>query len=187
LESYVRLHPNRWDIADLHKPFKNAMKFAVPVFSDSHAIRCELATEVLRSYGTLKLQVTGSSMLPSVFPGDILIVERAQAASTREGDIVLVGREGRLFAHRLMGKQGGRPSNILTRGDSMATADAPVDEEQLLGRVSFIVRNGKCIEPRRTLRISERAVAALVQRSDVAARVVVSVHGLRQDASNQVS
>ena len=62
-----------------------------------------------------------------------------------------------------------------------------VTKRNLLGKVSFIVRNGKCIEPRRSLRVSERAVAALVRSSDIAARVVVGVHGMRQASQLQSS
>lgn len=156
-------------------------------FSADHAVKCELAAEVLRSTGTLKLQVTGWSMLPSVFPGDTLIIERQDDAA-RNGDIVLVGRQGRLFAHRLVGKAGGTKRNsITTRGDSMASADPPACEENLLGIVSVIVRNGKHIRPRRTLRISERALAALIQHSETAARVVVGVHAFRQRSQDPKS
>lgn len=120
-------------------------------------------------------------MLPSVFPGDTLIIDRTDPAAVRDGDIVLVARNGRLFAHRLMETPAGTGAgSITTRGDSMALADPPVSENNLLGRVSFIVRNGRCIEPRRTLRVSERALAALVRRSETAARFVVGVHSFRQ-------
>ncbi len=152
-----------------------------------HALKCELAAEVLRSTGTLKLQVTGWSMLPSIFPGDILIINRRDEGA-RDGDIVLVGRQGRLFAHRLVGKDGGtKPKCITTRGDSMASTDPPACEDNLLGIVSVIVRNGKDIRPRRALRISERALAALVQRSETAARVVVGVHAFRQRSQDPKS
>jgi len=44
-----------------------------------HALKCELAAEVLRSTGTLTLQVTGWSMLPSMFSGDMLTIQRPDA------------------------------------------------------------------------------------------------------------
>src|SRR5579885_1120567 len=111
------------------------MKPSSPVPSESHSLRCELATEVLQTSGKLILQVTGWSMLPTIFPGDTLIVERCSASSTREGDIVLVSRDGRLIVHRLLGKtcEANRSSSIHTRGDSMPTVDPPVKERQLLG------------------------------------------------------
>ena len=39
-------------------------------------LKFDLAVEVLRSFGTAKLPVTGASMLPSFWPGDILEVHR---------------------------------------------------------------------------------------------------------------
>ncbi len=150
-----------------------------PVLDETHSLKCELAAEVLRSSGNLRLQVTGWSMLPTLWPGDILMFERVDPALLSEGDIVLVDRDRRLFAHRLVAKNL-QNSGILTRGDAMRAPDPRVDEKKLLGKVSFILRNGRCIEPRKTLRVSERAVAALVQRSEIAARVVMGVHNLRQ-------
>jgi hypothetical protein len=108
------------------------------------------------------------------------VIERVSGDAVSEGDIVLFGRDRRFFVHRIVTK--GKPQNtvLVTRGDAMPTADPPVPESDLLGRVSFIVRNGKCLKPSQSRRFPERAVAALVQRSTFAARVVVGVHGLRQ-------
>ena len=154
---------------------------------DSHSVKCELASAVLRSSGKLRLRVTGWSMLPSILPGDTLVVESAKKSTISEGDIVLFGRDRRLFAHRLIAKSDSPlNSEILTCGDAMPQPDPPVGERELLGRVSHVVRNGRCIEPSRKPGVSQRAVAALVRRSQLAARVVVGMHGLRQIASDQV-
>jgi len=147
----------------------------------AHALKCELAAESLRSSGTLRLQVAGWSMLPSVWPGDTLVVESVSSNAVSQGDIVLFGRDRRLFAHRVVAKGSAPGGAILTRGDAMPAPDSPVSDKELLGKVSFIVRNGRCIEPSRSLRISERAVAAFVRSSEIAARVVVGVHGMHQD------
>jgi hypothetical protein len=152
--------------------------------NEVHAVKCELAAEVLGSYGALRLRVTGWSMLPTVWPGDTLVVERVDPASLNEGDIVLIGRGRRLFAHRLI-KTSTAESGVLTRGDAMTTPDPRAEEKEVLGKVSFILRDGRCIEPRRTLKASERAVAALVQRSEIAARLVVGVHDLRHPKADQ--
>jgi len=157
-------------------------------FDDAHALKCELAGEVLRSSGTLRLQVMGWSMLPSVWPGDTLVVESVNSNAVSIGDIVLFGRDRRLFAHRVVAKRSrSGDSQVVTRGDAMPGVDSPLSEDELLGRVSLIVRNGKCIEPSRSLRFSERAVAALVRGSEVAARVVVGVHGMRQASQDSSS
>lgn len=172
---------NRWVVAKLPGLSKKSVKS--PAFSDAvgHTLRCELAKEVLRSSGTLTLQVTGWSMLPTIFPGDRLVIERNSGESPRNGDIVLVSRDDRLFAHRLV-RKGVMDDRlrVWTQGDSMVAPDPPVDEDKMLGKVSAIMRDGKRIRPRRTLRIFERAVAALVQRSDMAGRVVVGVHSFRR-------
>ena len=152
-----------------------------PVFDDVHALKCELAGKVLRSSGTLRLRVMGWSMLPVVRPGDTLVVESADTSAVAKGDIVLFGRDRRLFAHRVVSKRmKSGDSRVVTRGDAMPAPDPPLAHHELLGRVSFIVRNGRCIQPRRNLRFSERAVAAFVRSSEIAARVVVGVHGMQQ-------
>ena len=153
-----------------------------------HALKCELAGEVLRSSGKLRIQVTGWSMLPSVWPGDTLLIERISGAHVAEGDIVLFSRNRRLFAHRVVGKNSGAQNiQIITKGDGMPRPDAPVTGGELLGKVSSILRRGKSIEPRTSLGFPERAVAALVQRSSSAARLVVGVHEMRPTQQEQVA
>jgi hypothetical protein len=148
--------------------------------SESHSLRCELAAEVLRSSGSLRLRVTGWSMLPTIWPGDTLIIEHTEGAII-PGDIVLFQRERRFFAHRVV--EAGQGSPTVTRGDSMPKCDGPVPARDLLGKVRFIVRNGKLIEPAKSLGLPERAAAALLQRSERAARVAVTLHNLRQPAT----
>ena len=163
---------------------------SAPILGEANAVKCDLAGEVLRSSGTLRLRVTGWSMLPSVMPGDTLVIERTSGNAVSEGDIVLYGRDRRLFVHRVVAKGSLNDQTIVTRGDSMPHPDPPVSEQDVLGRVAFILRDGKCVEPMRTLRLPERALAALLRRSTFAARVVVGVHGLRQtfrDASRVIA
>jgi signal peptidase I len=148
---------------------------------NAHSLKCELAGEVLRSAGSLRLRVTGWSMLPTVWPGDTLVVERAAAGDVVDGDIVLFSNGRRLVAHRLVARNGeAGVSTIQTQGDALPHLDSPVPGENLLGKVSFILRNGRRISPGKDLRLSERAIAALFRRSPRAARVVVGVHGLCQ-------
>jgi signal peptidase I len=146
----------------------------------AHALKCELASEVLRSSGKLRLQVTGWSMLPTIWPNDTVMVERVEPCAVSAGDIILVGRDRRLVAHRVVAKAGDRKeTEIITQGDGMAHPDPPVAGADVLGRVSFIVRDGRCIEPDKKIGLPKRAVAELVRRSNSAARVVVQVHGMR--------
>jgi len=116
-------------------------------------------------------------MLPTIWPGDTLLVEQVEFSPVAEGEIILFRRERRLFAHRIV--RSGR-FDILTRGDSMAAPDLPVDRDEVLGRIVSIIRNGKRFQPRTSLRVHERVVAGVVQHSDLAARVLVGTRGLLQ-------
>jgi hypothetical protein len=157
------------------------MTFTSQPFDATHAVKCELAADVLRSSGKLRLRVTGWSMLPSIWPGDTLIIERTESLAVSEGDIVLFARNRRLFAHRVVtgavadALTADAPA-IVTRGDAMRQPDLPITDRDLLGKVVMIERNGRALEPKRNLRFPARAVASLVQHSDTAARVVVRVH-----------
>lgn len=153
------------------------------VLDEAHALKCDLAGEVLRSSGILRLRVMGWSMLPSVWPGDTLVIEPIISDGVLKGDIVMFSSGRRFVAHRVMARR--RDSGdwrVQTQGDAVPSPDSPVDQGHLLGKVSFILRKGKCIEPRRNLSFPERAAAAVFQRSAFAARVVVGVHGLRQSS-----
>lgn len=141
------------------------------------AIGCDMAAEVLRDYGTLRLGVTGWSMFPAVCPGDILTIERMEISSASKGHIVLFRRGRRLFAHRVIEAATHQTgSRLLTRGDSMGTPDEPVSKDQFLGRVTALVRDGRSIDIRKDSRFLNRFISTLVQRSKFASRVLIGVH-----------
>lgn len=147
----------------------------------------QLASDVLRGSGRLHLRATGRSMLPRVRPGDTLVIERARSCELSTGDIAVFNSGSRFVAHRVVatGVAVGE-RKIQTQGDAVLLPDSPVSEREVIGKVSLIVRNGREIEPSRSLRLSERALAALVRRSDIAGRVVVGVHGLRRAVLDSV-
>ena len=136
--------------------------------------KCELAGEVLRSFDSLRFAATGWSMFPTVWSGDTLVVERVSSDRFRVGDIALVGREGRLCAHRVVSLGQGSGNRFwITQGDAMATPDRPVIESELLGRVTELVRSGKSMAVSAKLSAIERLVAQIIRRSAFAARVFV--------------
>ena len=151
------------------------MMVAEPALDQGHSLKCDLASEVLRTSGHLRLQVNGWSMLPSIWPGDTLQLERTRRGELRAGDIVLFLRDRRLFAHRILTTG---PDTVTTRGDAMAQPDPAVGEDPLLGRVAYIVRDGKCIEPSKSLSLSQRVVAGVARSSGLGGRVIVGIHGL---------
>jgi signal peptidase I len=145
-----------------------------------NALKGELAGEILRRFGTLRLQVTGQSMLPSVWPGDVLIIKRCFFGEVSPGDIVLYARERRLFAHRVIGAGAGLDEPYLvTQGDASPTPDSPISAAEFLGRVSQIVRAGKCLEPAPVLSFPNRLVANIARYSTILARLFVYRHVTR--------
>jgi signal peptidase I len=116
---------------------------------DSH--KHSLAAEVLRNTGKLRLVARGHSMLPALWPRDLLTIEATTFDRVDPGDVVLFAREDRFFIHRILRRwdtQSGssRPS-LVTRGDSMPQADTPVLPEELLGRVISVERRADRIFP----------------------------------------
>jgi signal peptidase I len=146
------------------------------------AVKCELAAEVLRAFGTLRFTATGWSMLPAIWPGDTLLVDRVSSDQVRVGDVVLVGRDGRLCAHRVVraaAEDAGKP-HWITQGDAMPAADRPVNGDELLGRVAHVIRAGRLVEVPAKLSVGERLTAGIVRRSVPAARALVYLHRVIQ-------
>lgn len=154
---------------------------------EESALKCELASEVLRSFGALRFAATGWSMLPSVWPGDTLVVERVSPNGVKIGDVVLVGREGRLCAHRVMGTAGDAENpQWITQGDALPVPDRPVAGSELLGRVVYLIRAGKLVAVPAELSMVESLVAKVVRRSVPAARALVYLNRVRQTSEKSV-
>ena len=102
-----------------------------------------LLAHALQAFGTASLRVFGGSMQPAIHPRDIVVVAGCRIDDLRPRDVVLFVRDGRLVAHRLIevGIRAGRRV-LVTRGDAIWTADAPVDAGDLLGRVVAVGRRG---------------------------------------------
>jgi hypothetical protein len=145
-----------------------------------HEMKCNLAAQVLRSFGTLRLEVTGLSMLPTIWPGDILFIERRDMTEIAAGDIVLFAREGKLIAHRVlyMTAAGELPCAI-TQGDALLSHDDAISSTELLGSVRRILRAGAHVKPRADLGVWTRATSLFVQHFTWVAHLLVFMHRLR--------
>jgi signal peptidase I len=146
-----------------------------------HAAKCELAEKTLRRFGGLRLRVTGLSMLPSVWPGDLLLIRREEVAQIYPGDIVLFVRHGGFVAHRVVLKTDD-PENpsLITRGDALPSQDSAIGPADLLGKVYGILRAGTWIQPRGRLSFSARIIAMLVSRSGRVAGILSRLHASRR-------
>jgi hypothetical protein len=143
-------------------------------------VRLDLAAEVLRRFGEIRFVARGSSMIPIIFPGDLLIVRSQQMADACRGQIVLCLREGRFWAHRLIRKwREGSRFVFATRGDALPHNDPSLDESQLLGQVTSIVRYGQPIDLSRLETISTKILRWGVRHSRFVSNSVLRQHSLR--------
>lgn len=106
--------------------------------------KCNLAAEVLRSFGQVRLKVVGTSMLPTLWTGDLLTIHREDFERVQAGDLVLYARNHRFFVHRVQVASGHNKSQaLITRGDALEHADPPIFPAEFLGKVVAIERNGR--------------------------------------------
>ncbi len=104
---------------------------AITARSSGNAERSALVADALRLSGRLRLQVHGESMLPALWPGDVVEIASCSLEDVRPGEIVLAQRDGRLFLHRLVSC---KPDGFRLRGDSMPGSDPQYPADALLGR-----------------------------------------------------
>jgi hypothetical protein len=96
-------------------------------------LSAEIAAESLRVSGRLRLRVRGESMLPTLWPGDVVEIASCSEADVRPGEIVLALRDGRFFLHRLIARSAA--DGFLLRGDSMPEDDPEFSIGALIGRL----------------------------------------------------
>ncbi len=133
----------------------------------SNALGLELAAEVVRTFGKLRLCVTGTSMVPAVHPGDLISVERTGVGEVSPGEIVVFAREGRLVTHRVVARAGSScEAYLVTRGDRTRRNDPLVSGSELLGRVTSIDRGHRRFQPRNRLATPQHLICRLLCYSD---------------------
>jgi len=107
------------------------------MIQQTHDLKSDLAMEALQVSSLLRLKVRGNSMLPSLWPGDLVTIQAQPFDSIRTGDIVLYSRNSRFFIHRVQRKT----ETLVTSGDCMPAPDPRVAASQLLGRVISVCRH----------------------------------------------
>ncbi len=121
---------------------------------------CDLIADIARNQGQVQLKVAGASMVPALWPGDLVTVRRSDLSELRPGSIVVFRHNERLVVHRLMRWVGGC---IVARGDARPCCDQPVRASEVIGRVESILRNGRPVSPRFSFR--QRVVGLVLRRS----------------------
>lgn len=138
-----------------------------------------LVEQAIRAFGRVRFRVLGSSMAPSVLPGDFVSVQRAELSEISLGEIVLFSRDERLFVHRVVSRAVEcEDPTLTTRGDRLGYDDPPVNASSLLGRVTSIERNRRVFGPGREVVGWNRLVLPALRASDLATRAYL--HFLRR-------
>jgi hypothetical protein len=116
--------------------------------SNWSAVRSALVADVLRRSDRLRvrLRVHGESMLPTLWPGDVVEIESCSVEDVRPGEIVLALRDDRLVLHRLLAPC--TPNGFLLRGDSVPAPDPQFPPEALLGRLVRHADEGRPVSAR---------------------------------------
>lgn len=138
--------------------------------------KLDLASEILRSGGTIQIRALGLSMLPTIWPGESLTIRKPEDFAT--GDIVMFVREGRCFVHRLARDLGS--AGWIARGDAMLQNDPTVARHELLGRVVAIERNRRNITPSSEFPWSRRWFALLLGNCGRLRSAALRVHVWQQ-------
>lgn len=135
---------------------------------------CDLVAEVVRDSGSANLKVKGLSMLPAIWPGDVLTIRRQTLDRLEPGQIALFHREGRLTAHRVVRIEA---DSLVTRGDCVPCVDRPVRASEVVGQVEAIRRNGRAIEVHQSP--WQRAAAWVLRRSGFCTRLLLHLYPAR--------
>jgi signal peptidase I len=109
---------------------------------------CDLVMEVARTSGKVNLRVVGSSMIPTLWPGDEVLVFRCEPSELQPNSIVMFRRNRGLVVHRLVLRTAG---HIIARGDALSFPDEPVLFSDVVGRVESVLRNGRPVDLRGSL------------------------------------
>ena len=167
---------------------ENATSVAHSIWS---AERSALLADALRLSPRLgsgvRLRVHGESMLPTLWPGDVVEIASCSLQDLRPGEIVLARREGRLFPHRLVAPC--TPNGFLLRGDSMPGPDPLFSSEALLGRLVGSANQGRvgsapALRPGFGVKWS-RALGMLFCHCSVARRLALKLHSRRKASARE--
>jgi len=98
----------------------------------------EVIIDLLQRGHAVEFRVRGDSMHPVIREDDSVHVEPSR--DIRRGDVVLTLANRGLTAHRVIERRG---ETVVTRGDNTPEADAPVPLAQVLGKVTWVEREGE--------------------------------------------
>jgi signal peptidase len=141
-------------------------------------IGCELVAVSLRAGNEVRVRVAGSSMVPTLWPGDELRVRALALAEPSRGDLLLFVRDGRLCTHRLVDRlDDAVVSRLVTCGDAAIKSDPPIAVSEILGTVASITRGGREIPIASST--AQRLLSFAIRHSGFIRRAALKIHSIR--------
>jgi hypothetical protein len=159
---------------DLQQPrTPNDLRDSGDLEQDASQIHEGLFCEVVDRFGEATMVAWGSSMLPAIWPGDELQVTKADLLHLRPGVVVVVIRQGKTIAHRIVRTWSeDREWYCQTQGDSLARPDEPCRFRDIIGVASTRRRHGQTHEIRKQAGFT-KAVGRLCAYSTPFAKVMI--------------
>ena len=138
------MRQSRRDQPRLH-PGPEEFLAKLPMVFEAHlqAACCDLVLDAVRISGKVKLKVAGASMVPALWPGDLVSVRHCAPSELGPGSVIVFRQNQRLIIHRLIHRTG---DSIVTRGDARPRFDENVRAGDVLGFVETVVRNGRSVK-----------------------------------------
>lgn len=101
-----------------------------------------LIQDTVAKNDSFRFKVKGFSMSPFIKDGDVVTISPPFNSSVGFGEMVafICPGTGRLVIHRVVGKSG---NYYLIKGDDIIKPDGLISEENILGRITEVQRNGK--------------------------------------------
>jgi signal peptidase I len=132
-------------------------------FTLSNARLIEVLRAGLAEGGSLKLEVKGASMFPSIREGDTVVVSPVSGGCICLGTVVVFVHRptGKLLIHRVIGRKGGA---YLIKGDTLFRTDGLAAGQDILGMVTNVLRRGGTRVPRSVV---SRLCSVVLSRSRV--------------------
>jgi len=116
-------------------------------FNSNHLL-LDLSTELLGRGKRVRFRAPGRSMYPTIRENEAITVEPVAPQDVKVGDIILYRSEKSVVAHRVIRIEKGRGNTLrfILREDTWGTLDAPVEADQILGKVVSVERAGRIID-----------------------------------------
>ena len=137
----------------------------------------QLAAEVLVRHGECSLQVLGASMMPTLWPHDMVRIVKRPFEELGVGNIVLYERNNRFYLHRLRKIiPEGSSYVLIARGDALPHNDPPLPASHVLGVLAGVRRGDQMLTLPGNPSLPLRAVARLLGWSGLLARLLIRFH-----------